>query len=76
MIISKNIFKIKFAYVTNTTAKTCIKNHIYHYATPCKTVMFDSDGRTGDHTDRNSIDFFNKLLAKFFKKFLNYRGSS
>jgi hypothetical protein len=26
----KKIFKIKFAYVMNHTAQTCITNHIYH----------------------------------------------
>jgi len=49
MTIKKNIFKIKFAYVTNDTAKTSIKNHIYHYTTPCETVICDSDGMTGNH---------------------------
>jgi hypothetical protein len=45
----KNIFEIKFAYVTNNTAKTSIKNHIYYYTTPCEMVICDSDGVTDDH---------------------------
>jgi hypothetical protein len=44
----KKVFEIKFAYVTNDTAETSIKNHIYHYATPHEIVIRDSDGLTGD----------------------------
>jgi hypothetical protein len=35
------IFEIKFAYVTNDTAKTSITNHIYHYSTPREMVICD-----------------------------------
>jgi hypothetical protein len=42
------ILEIKFAYVSNDTAKTSFKNHIYHYTTPCETVICDSDGVEGD----------------------------
>jgi hypothetical protein len=45
----KKIFKIKFAYVTKYTAETSIKNHIYHYTTPCEMVICDSEGITGNH---------------------------
>jgi hypothetical protein len=34
--------------MTNDTAKTSIKNHIYHYTTTCEMVISDSDGVTGD----------------------------
>jgi hypothetical protein len=34
--------------VTNDTAKTSIKNHIYHYITPCEAVICDNDGLTND----------------------------
>jgi hypothetical protein len=44
----KKFFEIEFAYVTNDTLITSIKNHIYHYTTPCATVICDSDGMTGD----------------------------
>jgi hypothetical protein len=36
------------AYVTNNTAKTSIKNHIYCYATQHETAIIDSDGVTGN----------------------------
>jgi hypothetical protein len=49
MTILKNIFEIKFAYVINATAKTNIKNHLYHYATPRETVICDGDGVAGDY---------------------------
>jgi hypothetical protein len=42
------MFKIKFAYVTNDTAKTSIKNHLYHYTTPYEMIICDSDGVTGN----------------------------
>jgi hypothetical protein len=45
----KEIFEIKFVYVTNNTAQTSIKNHIYHYSTPHQKVIFDSHGVTGNH---------------------------
>jgi hypothetical protein len=35
--------------MTNETAEKIIKNHIYHYTTPCKMVICDSDGVTGNH---------------------------
>jgi hypothetical protein len=38
------MFEIHIARVTNDTAKTSIKNLIYHYITPCVTVICDSDG--------------------------------
>jgi hypothetical protein len=44
----KNIYEIKFAYVTNDTAKTSIKNHIYHNTIPHEMVICNSDGMTGD----------------------------
>jgi hypothetical protein len=28
------MFEIKFAYVTNDTAETSIKNHVYYYTAP------------------------------------------
>jgi hypothetical protein len=43
----KNL-KIKFAYITNDTTKTSIKNHIYHYTTPHEMVICDGDGMTGN----------------------------
>jgi hypothetical protein len=46
--LKKNIFEVKFAYVTNETAKS-IKNCIYYYTEPCGTVICDSNGMTGDH---------------------------
>jgi hypothetical protein len=49
MLIIKKIFETKFAYVTNDTSKTSIKNNIYHNTTPCEMVICDSDGITGDH---------------------------
>jgi hypothetical protein len=45
----KKIFKIKFAYVTNDTAETSIKNLIYHYTMPREMIICDSDGLTGNH---------------------------
>jgi hypothetical protein len=36
--------------MTNNTDETSIKNHIYHYTTPCEMVICDSDGMTGKHT--------------------------
>jgi hypothetical protein len=45
----KKIFEIKFAYVTNDNPETSIKNHIYHYTTPCEMVICDSDDMAGDH---------------------------
>jgi hypothetical protein len=44
----KKIFGITVA-VTNDTAKTSIKNHLYHYTTPCEIVICDSDGVSGNH---------------------------
>jgi hypothetical protein len=44
----KEIFGIKFAYVTNDTAGTSIKNHICYYTMTCETVICDSDGVTDD----------------------------
>jgi hypothetical protein len=41
MTIETNIFKIKFACVTNDNAKTSIKNHIYHYATLHEMIICD-----------------------------------
>jgi hypothetical protein len=32
-----------------TLLKQVLKNHIYHYTTPRKMVISDSDGVTGDH---------------------------
>jgi hypothetical protein len=51
--------------VTNGTAETSIKNHIYHCTTPCEMVICDSDGVTDEmyHTDKSCTDFFNELLA-------------
>jgi hypothetical protein len=49
MAIKKKIFEIKFAYVINDTAETTIEDHLHHYTMPCKTVICDSDGVTGDH---------------------------
>jgi hypothetical protein len=49
MTIYENIFKIKFACVTNYIAETSIKNVIYHYTTPCDTAICDNDGVTCDH---------------------------
>jgi hypothetical protein len=37
-----------FAYVTNDTAETGIKSHVYHYSTLHETVICDSDDVTGD----------------------------
>jgi hypothetical protein len=37
----KQIFKIKFAYVTSDIAETSIKNDIYHYTTLCEIVICD-----------------------------------
>jgi hypothetical protein len=34
--------------MTNDTAKTSIKSHIYHYTTLCKIVICDSVGVTSD----------------------------
>jgi hypothetical protein len=35
--------------VTNDTPETSIKDRsIYHHTTPCETVIWDSDGVTGD----------------------------
>jgi hypothetical protein len=45
---NKKIFEIKFAYVTNDIAKINIKDHIYHYSTPCEMVICDDDV-TGDN---------------------------
>jgi hypothetical protein len=45
----KKILEIKVAYVINYTAETNVKNHIYHYTTPCETVICDSDGVTCPH---------------------------
>jgi hypothetical protein len=47
--MTKKRLQIKFAYVTNDTAKTSTENHIYHYTSPCETVICDTDGVTGDH---------------------------
>jgi hypothetical protein len=73
--MTTKIFEIKFTYITNKTAKTSIKSHIYHYTTPCETVVCDSNGMTDDciSTDKSNTNFFNKLLP--IKK-MNYRGSS
>jgi hypothetical protein len=38
----KNIFEIKFSYVTNDTVGTSIKNHIYQYTILCDMVICDS----------------------------------
>jgi hypothetical protein len=46
MTIEK-ILEIKSACVTNDTAKTSVKHHINHYATPCEMVICDNDGVTG-----------------------------
>jgi hypothetical protein len=64
MTIQK-IFKIKFAYVTNDTAETSIKTHIYHFTAPHEMVICESDGVTGTtyRTNGSNINFFNKLLA-------------
>jgi hypothetical protein len=35
------IFEIKFASVTNDTAETSVKTHIYHYTTPSETAACD-----------------------------------
>jgi hypothetical protein len=48
MTTKKKLSNIKFAYVTNDTANTSVKNHMYH-TTPGETVICDSDGVTGDH---------------------------
>jgi hypothetical protein len=45
----KKIFEMKFAYVTNDTTETYIKNHIYHYTTPHETIICNSDGVISDH---------------------------
>jgi hypothetical protein len=42
------IVEIKFAHITNDTAQTSIKNHIYHYTTPREMVICDSDDVIGD----------------------------
>jgi hypothetical protein len=42
------MFEIKVACITDDTAKTSIKNHIYHYTIPHETVICDSDGTTGN----------------------------
>jgi hypothetical protein len=39
---------MKFANVTNDTARTSIKNNIYRYTTPREMVICDSDAVTGD----------------------------
>jgi hypothetical protein len=46
--VGKNNFEIKFAYVTNDTAETNIKNHSSQYTSPRETVICGSDGMTGD----------------------------
>jgi hypothetical protein len=66
-----NIFKIKFMYVTNDTSKTSIKNHIYHYTTPCEMLICDSDGVTGDRPhialeEAVLIFLINFKLQRFF----------
>jgi hypothetical protein len=53
----------------------CIKNHTYHYTTPCQAVICDSDGVTGTpYRTERSNNFLNKLLAIFL--ILIYKGSS
>jgi hypothetical protein len=47
----KNL-KNKFAYVTNETAETSIKNQLYHYTTPHKTITYNTNVVKGDHTSR------------------------
>jgi hypothetical protein len=42
------VFKIKFAYVTNNTAETSIKNKKFHYTTPREMIIHDIYGMTGD----------------------------
>jgi hypothetical protein len=44
----KKIVEIKYAHVTNDTVEARIKHHIYHYTTPCETVIYDSDGMIGN----------------------------
>jgi hypothetical protein len=58
---SKNIFKIYFAYVTNDTAKTSIRNRLYHYTVPREMVICGSDGVTG--TDRSNTNFFWQIVS-------------
>jgi hypothetical protein len=62
------IFIINSAYITSDTAKTNIKNRIYHYTTPRETVICDNDGVTGDcyRTDKSNTNFSNKMLAFFY----------
>jgi hypothetical protein len=45
----KNIFKIKFAYVTNDIAKTTVSHLSLHYTTPHGTVICGIDGMIGNH---------------------------
>jgi hypothetical protein len=47
MTFLKNVFETKLAYVTNDTAETNIKNHIYHCTTPRQMVICDG-GVTDD----------------------------
>jgi hypothetical protein len=65
------MFEIHIACVTNDTAKTSIKNLIYHYITPCETVIIcDSDGIAYWHiacTDRSNSNVFNQFLAHLKK---------
>jgi len=35
---SREVSYIKFAYVTNESVETSIKNDIYHYTLPCEMV--------------------------------------
>jgi hypothetical protein len=58
----KKIFEIKFAYVTNHTAKTIIKNHLCHYTAPHETAICDSDGMTDNKLIGLTL-IFNKLLT-------------
>jgi hypothetical protein len=46
--MTKKNYETKFAYVTNDTTATSIKNHMYHYITPCETAICDSDDATED----------------------------
>jgi hypothetical protein len=45
----KNIFRVKFSCVTNDTAETRLRNHIYHHTTPHEMAVFDSHSMAGNH---------------------------
>jgi hypothetical protein len=67
----KKNFEIKFAYVTNDTTETSIKNHVYDYTTPREMVTCDLRLHI---TPTGAILIFSINCSIF--KILNYRGSS